>query len=121
MLDKVMSIICLMCGVAALSMEFNKLRQCSSRAAAKVTDVVRQTYRGLPTYCPVIEFIVDGRLIRSDSAVPGSMFKNRYRVGDTKTVFYDPVKPERFRLRGNYNMLLIGAFFLLGGIYLYMR
>ena len=121
MLDKVMGFICMMFGVAALSLEFNKLRQCTSRAVATIIEVERKNYRGVVTYCPVVEFSVDGRMIRGSGGATCSMVRNRYHVGDTKTVLFDPVNPEHFRLRGNYSMILAGLLFLLGGIYVYMR
>ena len=121
MLDKVMGFICIMFGIAALSLEFNRLRQCTSRVAATIIEVKRQNYRGIVTYCPVVEFSADGSMIRGSGGATGSMFGSRYRVGDCRTVLYDKGNPEHFRLRGNYSMILAGLLFLLGGIYVYMR
>ena len=121
MLDTIMGILCMMFGVAALSFEFNKLRQCSSRAEATVVEVKRQESRGLKIYSPVFEFHVDGKTIRGNGGVPGSQFRRRFQVGETLQVLYEEGNPEHFRVRGNYTMFAIGVFFLLSGIYMYTR
>ena len=117
MLDKIMGILSMMLGIAALSLEFNKLRWCSTSATATIVEVKRQSARGAYTYNPVFEFCVDGRMIRGSGGVPGSLLKNRYQVGDSRKILY----VESFRLRGNYTMILIGVLFILGGIYTYMQ
>ena len=122
MLDKVMGFICMLIGVAALSLEINKLRRCSVRATATVVDVRRaRDARGFMSYTPIFEFTVDGQTIRSQSNVPASLRKNQFEVGEIREVLYEPGYPENFRLRGNFTLLAIGLFFLLAGVYMYMR
>ena len=121
MVDKIMGILSMMLGVAALSLEFNKLRWCSTSATATIVEVKQQSARGAYTYNPVFEFCVDGRMIRGCGGVPGSLLKNRYQVGDSRKILYEERNPESFRLRGNYTMILIGVLFILGGIYTYMQ
>ncbi len=121
MLDQIMGVICMLFGVAALSLEFNKLRQCSSRAEARVVEVRQTDPRGLKIYSPVFEFTVDGRTIRGSGGVPGSQFKRRFQVGDVREVIYEAGNPQNFRIRGNYTMIAAGVLFLAAGIYSYLR
>ena len=73
---KVMGILCMMLGVAALSLEFNGLRWCSIPATATIIEVNRQpAAKGGYTYNPVFEFCVDGRMIRGNAGQPGSLLK----------------------------------------------
>ena len=122
MRDTVMGLLCMMLGVAALSLEINRLVHCSTRAKAKIIEVKRQTdSKGFTRYNPVFEFHVDGRTIRGNGGMIGSLSENRYEVGEYRTIFYDKGNPESFRLRGNYILIIVGAIFLLGGIFLYRR
>ena len=109
---KVMGILCMMFSVAALSLEFNRLRWCSIPATATIIEVNRQrAAKGGYTYNPVFEFCVDGRMIRGNAGHPGSLLKNQYQVGETRKIRYEKGNPENFRLRGNYTMILIGILF----------
>ena len=122
MLDKVMSILNMMLGVAALSLEFNKRRWCSVAATAQIIEVKQQhAARGGYIYEPVFEFCVDGRMIRGNAGLPGSLLKNQYQVGESRKILYEKGNPENFMIRGNYTMILIGVLCILGGIYLYMQ
>ena len=121
MMMKAMDILCMMLGVAALSLEFNRLHCCSKPATATIIEVNRQrAAKGGYTYNPVFEFCVDGRMIRGNAGQPGSLLKNQYQVGETRKIRYEKGNPENFRLRGNYTLILIGILFLAAGIYRYM-
>lgn len=67
-----------------------------------------------------IEFCVDGRMIRGNAGLPGSLLENQYQVGETRKIRYEKGNPENFWLRGNYTMILIVILFLTAGIYGYM-
>ena len=122
MWDKIMSFMCMAFGVAGLSLEFNRLHQCSVHTTATITEVNRQRdARGLPLNSPVFEFIVDGRLIRGNGRVPGSLLRNRYREGEIREILYEAGNPENFRLRGTSAMLLSSLLFLVVGIYVYLQ
>ena len=121
MLNQIIGVLCMMFGVAALSMEFNRLRLCTRRARATVVEVRQTDPRGIKIYSPVFEFTVDGKTIRGSGGVPGSQFRRRIEVGDVREVVYEAGKPENFRIRGNYSMLAIGALFLAAGIYTYLH
>ena len=122
MLDNVMTLVCMMLGVSMLSMEFNRRRRCSTPATAIIVEVRWQRdARGFASYSPVFEFCVDGQKIRGNGSVPASLLKNQFQVGDSRQVLYEVGHPECFRLRGNFTMIAMGLFFLLAGIYLYMR
>lgn len=122
MRDKIIAILCMMFGVAALSLEFNRLLHCSRRAQATVVEVSQRIdARGLKVSSPVFEFCVDGRKIRGDGGVPGLPFGTRFQVGDVRQIYYDAANPENFRIRGNCTLLLIGVLFLVSGVYLYLN
>ena len=122
MLDTVMGVLCMMLGVAGVSLEVNRLLHCSARAEAKIIEVRRQRdARGVVTCNPIFEFRVDGRTIRGNGGMIGSLSQNRYEVGETRTILYDKGNPESFRLRGSCTLLIISVIFLLGGIWLYRR
>ena len=71
MLDTVMGVLCMMLGVAGVSLEVNRLLHCSARAEAKIIEVRRQRdARGVVTYNPIFEFCVDGMKTTCYNPIP---------------------------------------------------
>lgn len=82
--------------------------QCTSRTEATVIDIVisestRTSRNGFERtvyfYFPVIEFYVNGRVMREKLCI-GYSYK-KYKVGETITIFYNPNKPTEYFIEGD--------------------
>lgn len=116
------NIVTLLCGLVALGlggftswMEIKKISKCSEEVEAEVTDVKRKHYRGKKggsnDYSPVLMYKVAGEE-HGGLADVASVFPNKYKVGQTMVVKYNPDEPDSFHVKGKVGNIkwYIGTF-----------
>lgn len=115
-----MGLIFLCIGLFAFISPYYRKRVCTKITTAKVVDIVKARNRGSKmrrtSYYPVFNYDASGENI----TIKHNVSPSPYKIGDTFTLFYDPLKPSKYyiegRAGGNWVMILIGAIFTPIGI-----
>lgn len=105
----------LLFGIAAVAlggftgwMEISRRSKCSVEIEAEIADVTRKHYhtgrRGSNDYYPVLKYKVDGEE-HGGIADVASPRRNKYEVGKTMTIRYNPDSPDEFHVKGKVGNL----------------
>ena len=101
----------LLAGAVNLYFELKKRRSCSAPAEAAVVEIKRNR-----TFCvPILEYRASGKRVRGDIGLVSQKRIGRYRIGQKMQIFYDPDKPENFRIAGQNGVLFVSAALLTMG------
>ena len=114
-------------GGALIVMQAGKSRRCTEETAATVVGTERRTRRSRgrtsTEYHPVLEFAAKDQTVRK-AAENSSMFRGKYKEGDSLTIRYNPENPEEFIVKGKVTATVFlggAALILLGALGLYLR
>lgn len=111
------AIILLLAGVFNLYFEWRKRRSCSAPASAVVTEIRRDRSGGENAACvPILRYRVSGRFVEGSVGVVRARRIGEYRIGKTVEIFYNPDKPEDFRIAGKNGVLILSAILTAAGI-----
>lgn len=110
-------ILCLL-GLILIFIQIKMLAKCTKRTAAVIHSLKKQsvTVRGskMYSYIPEITYTYDGKEYVGEASFSTSN-KDKYKPGDTLTIFVNPSNPENFRFRGKFGAFIFGALCLIAG------
>ncbi len=105
MMRIIISIGLILLGGALVVMQLGVRRRCTEEATATVAGIERKTHRSRgrtsAEYHPVLEFAAGNATVHKAAEI-SSMFRGKYKEGDTLTVRYNPEKPEEFLVKGKF-------------------
>ena len=112
----ILGILILVLGGVNMAGEIKRLLSCSEEASATIVEIKRsRTGKRSRSYTPIMEFYVDGKVVRGDGNMLGSGFRRRFKVGDTMEILYNPEDPEVFRPKGKPGMFISSVLMILFG------
>lgn len=119
----ILGILFILFGISSMKKTKAKSARCVAPAIGRIVRVDTELeerdegHRKIKSYVPVFQYIVNGQSVESSSNI-STGDKNKYRVGDTAEILFNPAKPSEFVIKGKseksgkgfgIGMLLIGA------------
>lgn len=109
-------------GIFGIGKGSKKKKRCTASAAAMIVEIekeddesAREGTNKKYSYTPIYEFTANGTTVKKSGGIY-SHNKNKFHIGDTATVMYNPENPEEFVVDGKSGEKGFGIALILFGL-----